>query len=511
MTITMTRAFFASGVAVAVGCASTPPLPPPPKAPTPVAWPAPVASAAPVASTPDAQFRDQPPSAGTPVAFVAPKIESFSLKNGVKVLFVERHDLPIVSVRLAVKVGAGDLPGAKPGVMSLMGAMLEQGTEKRTALQISDDFEAIGAGHGAWVDWDAGGASLKVLTSELDRGLELMSDVVLHPTFPEAELERLRTRRLTALQQEKNSPSAMGWNALAATLYGRAHPYGHSLSGRADDVKKITRADLVAAYKRELSPGATTIAVAGDVTRDVLQRKLEAAFGAWKGAAPERGTVPRVAPPQKGAPRVIIVDRPGAPQSNVMIAQPGVAMSTPDRDALYVMNAILGGMFSSRINLNLREAHAYTYGGYSSLSLRHGPGPFVAGGAIFADKTVDAIKEVLGEIDRIRAQAVSDDELADAKEYLRLGLPGRFETVAAVVGALSEIAIYGLPLDEYATRQQRIDAIKADDVKRVATTLLHPEQLRIIVVGDRAKLEEGLKALGLGAVEARDPYGDVVK
>ncbi len=505
------KRLFASFVVVVAGCATAAPLPPPPKPPEPIPWPTGVASAAPIVATPDAACRDQAPPAGTPVSFVAPKIDSFTLKNGVKVLFVERHELPIVSVRLAVRVGAGDLPGMKPGVMSLTGSMLEQGTEKRTSLQISDDFEAIGAGHGAWVDWDSGGASIKVMPAQLDRALELMSDIVLHPTFPEAELERLRTLRLTSLQQEKNSPGAMGWNALAATVYGRGHPYGHSLSGRIADVKAITRADLLAAYKREFTPASTTIVAAGDVTKDDLQTKLEAVFGAWKGGASEKPNVPKAAALKKGAPRIFVVDRPKSPQSQVILSQPGVPMSTPDRDALSVMNAILGGMFSSRINLNLREAHAYTYGARSSFSMRHGAGPFTAGGAIFADKTVEAISEVLKEIDRIRTTTVSDDELADAKEYLRLGMPGRFETVGAVAGALADIAIYGLPLDEYVTRQSRIDAITAADVKRVAMALLHPDQLRIIVVGDRAKVEEGLKALGLGPVEVRDPYGDVVK
>ena len=492
-------------------CASTPPLPPPPKPPDPVPWPPAVASAVPVATTPDAQFRDQAPPPGAPVAFVAPKIESFALKSGMKVLFVERHDLPIVSVELRIKVGAGDLAGAKPGVMSLAAAMLEQGTEKRTALQISDDFEAIGASHATFVDWDYAGSYVKCLPSQLDRGLELMADVLMHPTFPDAELERLRTRRLTAIQQEKNSPGAMASNALVASLYGRAHPYGHPLHGRADDVKKIARADLLAAYKRLFSPANAAIVAVGDITRADLEQKLESAFGAWKGGAAERGSVPRALPHAKGAPRIVLVDRPGAPQSQVIVAQVGVPMSTPDRDALTVMNAVLGGMFSSRINLNLREAHAYTYGAYSRFGMRHGQGPFTSGGAIFADKTADAIKEILKEIDRIRTEAVSSDELADAKEYLRLGLPGRFETVSAVGSAIGDLFVYGLTLDEYATRQKRIDAITAADVQRVAKDLLHPNELRVIVVGDRAKIEEGLKGLALGPIELRDPYGDVTK
>jgi zinc protease len=510
--IARARVWLGTFALCAAGCGSATPLPPPPKAPDPVTWPAPAANAEATRSeTPDAEFRKQPPAAGSPIVFSAPKIESFALKNGIKVLFVERRDLPIVSVHVVVKVGAGDLASARPGVMSFAGAMMEQGTDTRTALQLSDEYEALGASHGAWIEWDSGGSSIKVLSSKLDQALDLLADVTLHPSFPEKELDRLRARRLAAIQQEKNSPGAMAGNAVAASLYGRAHPYGHSLSGREDDVKKMKRADLVAAYHHEFTAANATIVAAGDVSREALQQKLEARFGAWKSGVAERGHVPAVLALKTSTPRIVVVDRPGAPQSQVYVAETGVAMSSPDRDAIGVMNAILGGMFSSRINLNLREAHAYTYGARSRFSMRHGPGPFTTGAAIFADKTVDAIKEIFKELDRMRADVVSDDELADAKESISLGMPGRFETVGEVSGALADLAVYDLPLDEYATKMRRVGAVTKEDVKRVALKLIHPATMRVIVVGDRAKLEEGLKALGFGPIEVRDAFGDVAK
>jgi zinc protease len=192
----------------------------------------------------------------------------------------------------------------------------------------------------------------------------------------------------------------------------------------------------------------------------------------------------------------------------VLLAEPGVSFASADRIPLGVMNSILGGMFSSRINLNLREEHAYTYGARSRFAMRHGPGPFTAGGAIFADKTSDAVRELLKEMTRIRDDEVSKEELADAKENLRLQMPGRFETVTDVTSALADIAVYGLPLDEYARRPAQIDAVTAADVKRVARTYLHPDAVRIIVVGDRAKLEPSLRELGVGTLEVRDAYGD---
>jgi predicted Zn-dependent peptidase len=492
-------------VALATACASNRPLPPPPRAPAPVA--APPAPAGPEAwkETPDAPFREHAPEPGAPIVFHPPRIESFALKNGIRVLFVERHEIPVVSVRVVARTGAGDV-AARPGVLAFMGAMLEQGTEKRTALAVSDEYEAIGATHGAWADWDGAHAAVKVLTAQIDPALDLLSDVVLHAAFPQPEIERLRARSLASLQSEKTSPGAMASNAVAATLYGRTHPYGHSLSGREDDVKAIARADLVRAYGRVLAPSNVTLVVAGDVKREALASKLEAAFGAWKAAPVARGTRPGT--PKGADARVVLVDRPGAPQSQVVLAEPGVPFPSPDRDALAVMNAILGGMFSSRINLNLREAHAYTYGARSHFIQRHGPGPFTAGGAIVRDKTVPAIEELLHEINAMRDGDVTAEELADAKEAIKLAMPGRFETVSDVTGALADLAVYDLPIDEYASRPARIEAVTAADVKRVAQAHLHPGRMKVVVVGDRASLEPQLGALKLGPPDVRDPWGD---
>jgi zinc protease len=502
---------FALGL-VAVGCGNTAPLPKPPPSPRTVTWPAPMAQPAePLRTTPDAAFRDAVPEPSGTVSFAAPKIESFTLKNGTRVLYVARHELPIVSVRVVVTRGAGDDGVAKPGVMSFMGAMLEQGAGARNALQISDDYEAIGAQHGASVEWDSAGSSVKVLPRHLDAALAILGDVIQKPTFPEAEIARLKARRLAGLAQEKNSPGAMASNAVAAVVYGRAHPYGHSLVGREEDVKKITRDDLTKAYERSFAPKNTTIIVAGDVTKEVLAPKLEATFGSWKanaGRSPSAALA--LAKVKVDAPRLVLVDRPGAPQSQVILAEQGVAMSTPDRDALNVANAILGGMFSSRINMNLREAHAYTYGAYSRFSFRHGAGPFTAGGAVVADKTAPAIHELFVELAASRDTEATVDELANAKENLKLALPGRFETVTDVTNALSDIAVYDLPLDEFATRVKRIDAVTAADVKRVAAAHLHPSAVRVIVVGDRAKLESSLEVLHLGAPEIRDAFGDPI-
>jgi zinc protease len=459
--------------------------------------------------TPDAPFRDAPPQPGPVVAWTPPKIDSWTLPNGVRVLFVERHDLPIVSVRILSTVGAGDVPGARPGTIPFMGAMLEQGAGKRSALTISDDYEAIGAEHATSCDWDACVARAKVLTSHLAPALDLLADVVMHPTFPDAEVDRLRKRWLASLEQEKSSPPAMEQNAIAASLFGRAHPYGHSLRGVASVFEKLSRPDVEGAWRRVFQPRSTVVVVAGDVAGADLRTMIQTRFGSWTGGASARGAVPHAPVAPKGARSVALVDVPGAAQSQVYVVDEGAPLITPDRIPLNVMNLILGGLFSSRINLDLREAHAYTYGAHSRFSMRHGAGPFMAGGAMFAEHTGDAVHELLEQVTRIRNEPVTPEELADAKEHAKLALPARFESVDEVTQALQEIAAYGLPLDEYATIAGRIDAVTVADVQRVAKRWLHPEALRIVVTGDKARIEKDLASYG--AIETRDAFGDVVK
>lgn len=462
------------------------------------------------AETPDAPFRANAPKPDGELRFQAPVATEAKLSNGVRVLLVERHELPVVSMRVVVDVGAGDVPKARPGALSFLAAMLEQGTKKRSALEISDDFEALGAQHGTWWEWDGGGLSLTVLSSLLDQGLDVLADVALSPTFPQAEIDRLRARRLSSIQAEKSSPGTIAQNVIKAAVYGREHPYGHSLTGREADAKALGRAELVALYEGLVVPKNVTLVVTGDVSKADILPKLEARFGGLRARRPAITAKPPKTPSKLATDkRLVLVDQPGA-QSQIFVARPGFPYATGDREALVLGNAVLGGMFSSRINMNLRERNAYTYGARSYMSMRHGAGPFLAGGAVFADKTTPAIKEIFAEVEGLRHDGPTEAELALAKAYALDGMSGIFETTGGVASAFADLAVYGLPLDDYTARRERFAKVDAAAVKRAVDEVLRKDGLLVVVVGDRAKLAPSLTELGLGEPELRDAWGDPI-
>jgi zinc protease len=463
--------------------------------------------------TPDAPFRSTLPPEDGELTLKAPKVETFSLKNGMKVMLVERHDLPVINVRVSIKGGHGDYPGISSGLGSSVAAMLEQGTSNRTALQISEEYEALGAQHGVFVGYDAAGGSVKVLSKHIEPALFILNDVLQHPNFPDAEIERMRTRRLTSLLSERNSSEVAANNAVLGMLYGRGHPYGLPQSGRVDEVKKMTRDDMTRAYSMIFNPKNATIVVVGDTTRAGVSAKLERTLGTWR---PSKGAITSAmhapAPPAaSNGPRISWVDRPGAPQSQVEVVDIGVPEGGPDRIAISVMNTIFGGSFG-HLAMNLRETHAYTYGVRSRFDRRHGAGPMVISSAVASASTAPAIQEIFREVVRMREQDVKTDELANAKEFVKQSIFSNFDTADGVSSALSNLTVYDRPLDDYATLAKRIDAVTTEDVRRVASKYLRPESLRVVVVGDRGKLEAGVvQALRIGPSEARDVYGDVAK
>ncbi|WP_437726220.1 M16 family metallopeptidase [Sorangium sp. So ce861] len=496
----MKRIFSVSLAAAALAaCASNPPAPPAATAKAPPASPA--AAAQPPA--PADAFRRSPPPPGPEVVFVPPRIEEAKLANGIRVLVVERHELPIVAVDVTTVRGADQ---ADPGVGAFAGAMLTQGTKTRSALQFSDALGKLGASYSSGVNFDGGGVQGQSLTPRFGEMLTLLGDAYMNPAFAPAEIERERSRRVTQLAELNDRPASLLSIAQGLVLYPGDHPYSAPLIGTEAALKKITGGALARFHAAQFRPELTTVAIAGNITKADAVKEVERVFGAWKGPVgappvPAKAELP-AGPPAltAGAPRVVIVDRPGLTQSSVTVTLPGVPRATKDYDALLVMNTLLGGQFSSRLNLNLREKHAYTYGARSGFEMRHGAGPFSAGGAVVRENTGPAVKEILAEIERMRREPVTIEELADAKANLIRQLPARFETAGATASTVASLAVYDLPLDEFGTRPARIQRITPADVQRVAQKYLVPEQLRVVLVGDAGAVGEQLSALQLGEV-----------
>jgi zinc protease len=453
-------------------------------------------------------WRATPPKAGKMSSPLLPVPKQFTLPNGMQVYLVEQHNLPVLTAELAVLRGSEANPVDRPGLASFTAQMLNEGTEKRTSPQLADDIARIGATLAASSTADATlitGGSLK---KNSDRLFDLLSDVAIHPAFREEEIERVRKRRLTALIQQNDQPHTVAQRVLLREVYGEKCPYGYLESGTPKSTQATARTDLVKFYRGGFAPQDSALIVAGDITEAQLKAEARKYFGGWTGQATAskapvvENTVTR---------RVVIVDKPHAPQSAVHIGQVGLERRNPDYAAVSVMNDILGGLFSSRINLNLREAHGYTYGAFSYYQFRRGTGPFTIGSMIRTDVTAPAVKEVFHEVEKMRAAEVSPAELAMAKESNVRGLTAQFETTRLTAHTISNLFVYGLPLDYYRTLPGKFESVSAADVLRAADKYLAPDKMVVVVAGDRARIEPELKKLDLGKVEAQDAEGKAEK
>jgi predicted Zn-dependent peptidase len=441
--------------------------------------------------------RSRPPGLGPPPRLDLPDIQRFSLANGLAVLLMESHRVPLVEMALVVQVGAVDDPVGKEGLASMVAAMLDEGAGERDALEISDAVDFLGATLTTGAEHHFTGVQLHTPLSKLAEALPIFADVALRPTFPAEELERQRTERLTTLLQWRDQPGAIAAVAFASVLYGDEHPYGRPTMGNAAGLTSLRPEDLRAFHAQWFQPGAAALIVVGDVTRPELEPLLAEAFGAWR---PGSGSPREVSAAEQVADRQVwIVDKPGAAQSEIRIGRIGVERLTDDYHEIVVMNTILGGAFTSRLNQRLREERGYSYGAFSAFDFRPAAGPFVAQAAVETAVTDSALAVFLREISGIR-QPVPADEVLRAKNYAALGYPQNFETVASTAAAIMEIAQYGLPLDTLDRFIDEIMAVTVEDVERVSRERLDPDRVAIVVVGDRAVIEPGIRALNLGTV-----------
>lgn len=449
------------------------------------------------------QDRQQPPDRsvapkpGPPPALILPAIQKRTLSNGLPVWIVELHEVPVVNVTLALKAGSGADPRNKFGVANLTAEMLDEGAGTRDALQIADGVDYLGASLSTSSTSDASFVELHVPVARLADALPIMADVALRPTFPEKELQRVREELLTSILQAQDDPAALVQFAFPRLVFGSEHRYGTMSFGTEASLKGFTIADLRQFHTRHYVPSSAALIVTGDVTPATVVSRLESAFGTWKGAAPASSPVP--AAPQLTSRRVYLIDKPGAPQSQIRIGWVGVSRSTPDYFALRVLNTVLGGAFTSRLNQNLREQHGYAYGASSSFDMRGSAGPFYAAAGVQTDKTAEALTEFFKELDAIR-KPIPADELDKAKNYIALLLPRNFETTQSLAGSLAQMFVFNLPADYYATFTARVRAITPADAQRAAERYLQPDKFAVVVVGDLKVIEPGIKALNLGPI-----------
>ena len=442
--------------------------------------------------------RSKPPALGAPRDLALPPIVTRTLSNGLPVWIVEQHEVPVASVSLVVRSGATADPAGKFGLASLTAAMLDEGAGSRDALALADAIDFLGASIGTGAGFDASSVSLYTPVARLAEALEIMADVAIRPAFADSELERLRKERLTSLLQIKDNPPAIGAAAFPRLIYGDAHRYGTGLAGTASTVAGLTAADLRAFHAGHYQPANAHLIVVGDVRPDAAMTWLEKSFGSWKGTA--AAAAPKaLTPPEARARTVYLIDKPGAAQSIIRIGWSGVPRSTPDYYAIQVLNTILGGSFTSRLNTNLRETHGYAYGASSGFDMRLNAGPFVAAANVQTDKTTESLTEFFKELANI-GTPVAAGELEKAKNYLALGFPADFETTQDIASKLSEQVIYNLPEGVFNEYVSKIQAVTAADVERVAKTYITPDRFAVVVVGDLKTIEAGVRKLNLGTV-----------
>lgn len=458
----------------------------------------------------DAQVdRSHPPQLTPAPALRVPPVQTARLPNGLEIALVEMHEVPVVDINLVVHAGSVRDPADLPGLATFTANMLDEGAGARTALAIAEQAAYLGANFATSASYEWATVFLHVPKRQLDSALDLMADVALRPTFADSEVTRQRDLRRAAIIQLRDQPTQQAPIAFNAIVFGTQHPYGWPTNGTEASTAALSQGRVQEFYRAFYRPNNARLLIVGDITMTEARRLITARFGGW-----ERGEVaplPVATAPAHGPRMFYLVDKPGAAQSVIRIGNVGVARNTPDYFAIQVLNTILGGSFTSRLNQNLRETHGYTYGAGSGFAARRLPGPFSAQASVVTAKTDSSLIEFLKELRRIRDSIIPAEELAKAKSYIALGLPRDFETTQGAAGQYMDLLQNDLPLDYYNTYVQRIGAVSAADVQRAARRYIDADHFAMVVVGDKSQIEAGIRALNEGPISLRDLWGQEVR
>ncbi len=452
--------------------------------------------------------RSQLPEPGPPPEVSFPPLQRTNLANGLKIILAGRHGVPLVNFDLLVNAGYAADQFAASGTARLAMDMLDEGTKSRSALQINDELARLGADLSAGSDLDVSSVHLSALQPNLEASLDLFADVILNPSFPRADFKRRQQQRVAEIQSEKTEPRLMALRLLPGLLYGSHHAYGNPLtgSGTEDSVSKMTSTDMSVFHQTWFKPNNATLVIVGDTQLPQVLPKLEKLFAAWvPGSVPDKNIGPV---PEPAAPAVYLVDRPGSIQSMIMVADIAPPTGNPDEIALETMNTILGGAFTSRLNMNLREDKHWSYGVRATLVPARGPSPFIIRAPVQTDKTKEAMIEIDKELRNIlQGNPVTGEELATAKKDETLKLPGQWETQSHIAASVAQIVRFGWPDDYFITYPDKVRALTQGEVEHAAQLAVHPGQMVWVVIGDRSKIESGLRELGWGQIQLLDPDG----
>jgi zinc protease len=444
----------------------------------------------------------QPPEPGAVRPFSFPRVTRLQLDNGLTVLHARHGTLPVVALRLVIAAGAATEPVEQAGLAKLTASTLDAGTDRHDGPGLAWAFEMLGVELETGATWDAIGLEANVPASRLDSALALMAEVARRAAFAEAEVARVRGEQLAQILQRRAEPRALADDSAVRFIFADGTRYARPLVGASSTVESLGREDLAGFHDALFAPPNTALIIVGDLDADAAAKAAATHLSDWDGA----GVPPVLVPVAKrsGSSQVHVVHRAGAVQSELRVGHVGVHRGHPDHVPLLVMNALLGGMFTSRLNLNLRERHGFTYGVRTAFGFRRAGGTFVTATAVATDVTTRALEEILGELQRIHTDGATADEVAVARDYLAGVMPLELQTAGEVADALSDLFVHDLPDDWHRRHREALGAVPVDEVARVAQQHLHPDAVAIVVVGDADKVSQDLATLGRGPVESHE-------
>jgi zinc protease len=440
------------------------------------------------------------PPAGSPRPYRFPDVTRHTLANGLGVWLVPLPERELVSVHFLTDAGAATEDDAQAGVAALTAQLLVTGTRDLDSAAFAETTERLGIEVGSESSWDSARAGFLALREHLDTGMGLLADMLRAPRFDPSEFERLKAERLADILQARAEPGRLADERFLGEVFADGVPYGRLSAGTPESVGALTIEEVGAHHATRYAPNVADIILAGAFDPDVALAAVDRHFGSWTGTGPGHRMI---SPTERGGRRIVLVDRPGSVQSELRVGHLGIDRADPRYFPAMVMAALLGGVFGSRLNHRLREELGYTYGARCSFDPRRAVGPFSATAAVQTEVTVDAIRELLGQLDRIREAPPEEAELAEVRDFLVGVFPLRFESTAGIAAAIEPLAIYDLPDDWWHTYRSKLEAVTPDDVHTVARELIRPDEALILLVGDAATLRDDLAAAGLGELEVR--------